>query len=175
MRIRTRGDRTGIYVGIDNGVSGTIGAIYELSGDYFFQKVPVKSEQSYTKKKQNITRINHNRLYLDLRFMMGENNECARVMMERPFTGQFNKANTSAGRALESTLIALERLNISFQYMDSKEWQKHLLPRGLKGGDLKKASLDIACRLFPKYRDLIVAHGDGDGILIAEYLRRISR
>ena len=41
-------------------------------------------------------------------------------------------------------------------YIDSKEWQKELLPSGCKGEELKTASRDIGCRLFPKYKDLII-------------------
>ena len=96
-----------------------------------------------------------------------------KVFLERPFTGKFNKANVSAARALESTLIALERMELPFEYVDSKEWQKEMLPKGIKGTpELKKASLDIGCRLFPKHKEKIKKHGDADGLLIAEYYRR---
>jgi hypothetical protein len=77
-------------------------------------------------------------------------------------------ASMSAMRALESTLIVLELHNIPFVYLDSKEWQQVLLPKSLKKDDLKKASLDIGKRLFPK----LPLKGDADGILIAEYLKR---
>jgi hypothetical protein len=44
-----------------------------------------------------------------------------------------------------------------------------LLPKGIKGSDeLKKASLDVGVRLFPK----LPLKKDADGILIAEYMRR---
>ena len=58
-------------------------------------------------------------------------------------------------------------------YVDSKDWQKVLLPKGTKGSDeLKKASLDIGNRLFPQFADN--KHKDRDGILIAEYGRRLN-
>jgi len=47
-----------------------------------------------------------------------------------------------------------------------------LLPQGIKGDELKVASKDIGCRLFPEHTELIVKHKDADGILIAEYCRR---
>jgi hypothetical protein len=81
------------------------------------------------------------------------------------------KASTSALRALEATIIVLEELRLPFQYIDSKEWQKEMLPKGIKGSsELKKASLDIGNRLFPQFKD--VKHGDRDGLLMAEYCRR---
>jgi hypothetical protein len=56
-------------------------------------------------------------------------------------------------------------------YIDSKEWQKEMLPKGVKGSDeLKKLSLDIGNRLFPQFRDF--KHPDRDSLLICEYARR---
>lgn len=159
-----------LYIGIDNGVSGTIGIV---SNDPEFQPVniitPVFPQQNYTKTKANINRINTPALegllmpYKDDSF----------ILIERPMVnpGRF-KATTSALRALEATLIVIERLGIPFQYIDSKEWQKAMLPSGLKGPELKTASVDIGCRLFPQFKQTIVSHKDADGLLIAEYGRR---
>jgi hypothetical protein len=62
---------------------------------------------------------------------------------------------------------------LPYEYTDSKKWQTMLLPQGIKGSDeLKKASFDIGCRMFPQHSDLIKRHKDADGILIAEYCRR---
>jgi hypothetical protein len=153
------------FCGIDNGVTGTIGIIKE---DSIFVKTPVKLEQSYTKKKQNISRIKVHELkkILDVGIDF--------ALIERPFTDPKKfKATLSAMRSLEATLIIVELLKIPYAYIDSKEWQKALLPAGVKGSvDLKKASLDVGCRLFPMHSEAIVKHGDADGILIAEYCRR---
>jgi hypothetical protein len=81
---------------------------------------------------------------------------------------RFN-ATLSAIRALEATLIALEESQFPYEYIDSKEWQKLLLPKGLKGSDeLKKASLDVGKRMFPE----LEIKKDADGLLIAEFMRR---
>jgi hypothetical protein len=79
-------------------------------------------------------------------------------------------ASVSAIRCLEATEIILEELQIPYQFIDSKEWQKVLLPSGLKGDQLKKAADDVAKRLFPK--QTIV---NSDSLLIAEYCRRVKR
>jgi hypothetical protein len=81
-------------------------------------------------------------------------------------------ATTSALRALEATLIVIEQLELPYQYIDSKEWQKALLPHGLKREELKKAAIDIAKRLFPQFTNL--SSGQADALLIAEYARRIN-
>jgi hypothetical protein len=161
-----------IYIGIDNGVTGSIGIINDREA-YFF-KTPCFKEQNYTKVKGNISRIDHHRLG---ELLTDRIYQYAKVYLERPMVNPMRfKATVSALRALESTLIVVETLKIPHEYVDSKEWQKELLPKGVKGSpELKKASLDIGCRLFPKLKEEIVNHGDADGLLIAEYLRRQNR
>src|SRR3970282_2741479 len=136
------------YVGIDNGVSGTISILTEQSVYHF--DTPVKKEQSYTKTKQMISRIDYERLRDGL---MGRliGNSGVFCLLERPMVnpGRFT-ATASALRALEATLIVLERLNIPFQYIDSKERQRHVLPKGIEKDELKKAALDVAKRVFPR-------------------------
>ena len=94
------------------------------------------------------------------------------VLVERPMVNPTRfVATTSALRALEATLITLEMLNLPYQFIDSKEWQRDLLPKGIKGSEeLKRASHDIGCRLFPTLNPNY--HADFDGLLIAEYGRR---
>ena len=164
------------YIGLDNGTSGTIG-ILRADGGIRFGKVPSKTEQSYTKKKQEISRID----VIKLKRFLLENVDTfedkvfvdrndVMVILERPFTGKFFKSVVSAARALEATLCVLEDLGLPYQYIDSKEWQKSLLPAGTVGPkELKKASLQIGTRLFPQIES---KHKDRDGILIAEYGRR---
>ena len=50
-----------IYIGIDNGVTGTIGWVVEnlCPGS---EETPVKEEQSYTKAKKKINRVDYPRL-----------------------------------------------------------------------------------------------------------------
>ena len=50
-----------LYIGIDNGTSGTIGILGEHNN--LFIETPIIKEQSYTKKKEMISRIDINRLY----------------------------------------------------------------------------------------------------------------
>lgn len=157
------------WIGIDNGVSGSI-AILDNCGQHIFQKIPTKKELNYTKTKQYITRIDTGKLeciIIDNCY----NFDNSIVLLERPMVNPTRfKATTSALRSLEATLIVLERLGLPFQYIDSKQWQKALLPKGLKGTDLKSASWDIGNRLFPQFNT--VKHPDRDGLLIAEYCRR---
>lgn len=156
-----------IYVGCDNGVSGTIGIVGDDIEPYF-TKTPVKSEQDYTKGKKNITRLD------SLKFMSlfnGMNKNELVFLIERPMVNPTRfTATVSALRCHEAMLNVIEILGCKHMYIDSKEWQKELLPKGCSGDELKKASLDIGNRLFPSFEE--VKHPDRDGILIAEYGRR---
>ncbi len=163
---------TKIYIGIDNGVSGTVGwsGIWN-NGDHVFGQMlkPTFSEQSYTKAKGNITRLNFKEYVLLIESIKKLSTTCI-GLVERPMVnpGRF-KASMSALRCMEAELIALNMLEIPIQYIDSKQWQKEMLPKGVKGSpELKKASIDIGKRLFPS----IICKPDADGILIAEWGRR---
>ncbi len=154
-----------MIIGIDNGTTGTIAILDE--GLVFFGKVPTKKEFSYTKKKQKVTRIDTKKLreLLDL--------PPSKVIIERPLVnpGMF-KATVSGVRALEAVLIVAEEAGHTVSYIDSKEWQKAMLPAGSKGKQLKKASLEVGNKLYPQVQSY--KHPDRDGLLIAEYSKYVK-
>lgn len=186
-----------IYIGIDNGVSGSIALIDENGSVIKFAKMPVKKDLNYTKTVSNIHRIDVGNLICCIdsfkipSLLNSDGSEKLayvnrKVMLERPMVNPMRfQASMSAIRALEATLIVLEQLKLPYEYIDSKEWQRVLLPAGIyknkvdKAGrnhmkadpkDLKKASKDIAKRIFPSVD--LDEFDDGDALLIAEYLRR---
>lgn len=160
-----------IYIGFDNGVTNNGIGVVTADNRADLISLPTRRELSYTKEAKHITRIDFSALcavfdslkarYLGGQFMVG---------LERPMINstRFN-ASLSAVRALEATLIAVEQFQFRYEYIDSKEWQKMLLPKNIKGSDdLKAASLDIGKRMFPHLN----IKKDADGLLIAEYMRR---
>lgn len=157
-----------IYIGIDNGTTGSIGIVGDDHKGEIFH-TPTKKEQDYTKAKKLVTRLDSNGI-MDILSRFNKNDIF--VLLERPMINPTRwTASMTAIRCLEAQLIVLEVLGIPFQFIDSKEWQRIMLPKGLKGSDeLKKASKDIGKRLFPHLADF--KHTDFDGILIAEYARR---
>jgi len=165
------------YIGIDNGITGAVGII-KYTGDLTHFKMPVKKELNYTKTKAYISRINSNLLETVLYTFLVKNTctfslniSNTLVIIERPMVNPMRfKASVSAIRALEATLVIIEKFTLPYQYIDSKEWQRELLPKGLKKEELKKASLDVGNRLFPSLKDTFKE--DADAILIAEYARR---
>lgn len=152
------------YIGIDNGVTGGITILYD-KGVYLHIKTPVKNCLNYTKTKAFINRIDFPELQKVLESISSTDSFC---MIERPMVnpGRF-KASVSALRCVEATEILLELLQIPYQFIDSKEWQKALLPSGLQKEELKKAAERVAKRLFPK-----VTIVNADSLLIAEYCKR---
>lgn len=154
-----------IFLGIDNGVSGSVGII-GATAEYV--KTPVIRVLNYTKTKQWLHRVDAKKLHnlLNIKF---ENDVLC--LIERPMINPGRWRSTmSAMRAMEATLIVLDMLRIPYLFIDSKEWQKKLLPKGLEKGELKEASLQVGKRLFPKIN--FKGHTDADGLLIAEYARR---
>ncbi len=105
-----------IYVGIDNGISGSIGIIDEAKSGFQI-KTPTRSCLNYQKSKvKHITRVD----FKTFRDILYEAKSGAIAMIERPMVNpQRFEATTSALRALEATLIVLESLGIGYQYCKS--------------------------------------------------------
>jgi hypothetical protein len=158
-----------VFIGIDNGVSGAITILSSTGEILIHKKTPIKNHLNYTKKKAFINRVDFKELMMVLKHIT--DNYIPFCMIERPMINPMRwTASSSALRCVEATEIILEELQIPYQFIDSKEWQKILLPSGLKGDQLKKASMDVAKRLFPK--QFIV---NADSLLIAEYCRKINK
>ena len=154
------------YIGIDNGTSGSIGILKEDGAIYI--PTPCKKEQDYTKKKKEISRLNVEEFISLLRDL-----ESPFCVMERPLVNptMFNTTLT-AMRCFESQLTILETLKIPHMFIDSKEWQREMLPKGTSGKELKKASLDIGLRYFTTLENVIRKQKDADGLLIALWAKR---
>lgn len=167
------------FVGIDNGVSGSMGILGD--GICSYKPMPVFRCLDYTKVKKFINRVEFENLVSILR-PFAKDSFC---FVERPMVNGLRfKASLSAIRAFESTLIALDQCNIGHEVVDSKKWQRELLPSGLwktaydKNGkaylkaepeELKLASLSVGKRLFPSVD--FEGFKDADGLLIAEFCR----
>lgn len=161
------------YIGIDNGVTGSIGIIHPNGLE--FHHTPARSAQNYQKKAKNISRIDIKLL----KALLEPFSKGSFALLERPITAMMGKRSldtiASGMRALEATLIVLEDLGIPYQFTDSKGWQKELLPAlppktPNASARLKALSLDIGKRLFPEID--FKGFKDADGLMIAEYARR---
>ena len=159
-----------VFIGIDNGVSGSVGIVNTDGSVINYLHTLIRKELNYTKTKQWLNRVDGIALS---EILANYSVNQAFVYIERPMVnpGRF-RATVSALRALEATLIVIESIHLPYQYIDSKEWQKVLLPSGLEREELKEASLQVGKRLFPNIN--FKGFDDADGLLIAEYIRRIN-
>ena len=167
------------FIGIDNGPTGSIGIINKDLTIVEFIKTPSFTEQSYTKKIQQVSRIN----YVEFKKIISNHKE-PYALLERPMINnrRFHQS-LSAIRALEVMLVCLEELNIPFSYIDSRSWQNELLPnvpriddKGIKipsvrrSALLKQESRKVAKILYPDIS--VVNFKDADGLMIAEYAKK---
>ena len=161
------------YIGIDNGVSGTI-AILNSSGAVF-EPTPVIDVFDYASSKGNkIHRIDYNKLFELLDSCETTKTDC-KVFMERPLKNpKLFTASISAVRAFEITLLAVQNLGFAFEVIDSRKWQKYFFPAVSGKDNLKKASMQKGIELFPAVKNFITQHKDADGLLIAEWARRTN-
>ena len=198
-RKKARKIKTSCYIGIDNGVTGSIGMINDFHETEFI-KTPTYKEQDYTDRQKIITRIEI-LAFEDTIWEWVERCDRVKVMIERPLVNaRMFQASVSAVRCFEATLVILKQMDIIPQVIDSKEWQSELLPKqpkakrvkkgeekekkkkGEGAAKLKAASRMIGVKLFPEHEELIMetnSNGkylhDADGILIAEHCRRFYR
>ena len=84
-----------VYIGIDNGTSGTIAVVGDGITPVFVH-TPVKKEQNYTKAKKTISRLDC-AAFLDI--VKQEANAEVTVLMERPLVNPTRFAATTTGCA----------------------------------------------------------------------------
>ena len=164
--------RTGILF-FDNGTTGTIGWICSPPMVEDMIEVPVKKRASFHKSPRSTTVIDIDALEKALRDMLdrAKVKPCDVIAYrERPMINPKRwQASMSASRADEAETIVLERMGIEYHYVDSKAWQRHILPSSGKKGTtsdiLKAESKDIGCKMFKHLSTIINKHGDADGIL----------
>lgn len=156
-----------MIIGIDNGTSGSYSII--APNWVAFGSMPTK-KSILGKKERVISRIDVQELNLLLVRAMG-----GKAYLERPFTGRFLNAVLPAQRAFEAVLIALENLSIPYEVIDSKVWQKPILGDIKGSANLKEASRRKGIELYPDLKDMIEAHGDADGLLIAHHFATLHK
>ena len=158
-------------VALDNGVGATGIALLGPDNQLKYEKLPTKSELNYQKEEQHITRLDVPKFRDLLRsWLLPKDNTI--VLLERPMINATRfKASMSASRCFEATLIALEDLGLDHVVVDSKQWQRVLLP-GIEGSkELKKASLELGRKLFPNLK----FKADADSALIAYWAKNQTK
>lgn len=169
------------YIGIDNGVTGSIGWL-RSSIDKKDEGIripsliqtPVINTQDYQKTPAKINRIDHRTLKALFEYIFRVSHfteEPLRVIIERPFIAPNRFKQIASGmRALEATLISLElaqeaypSVKMKLMFTDVREWRKIL---GFQG---KAADTKVECQKYGEkhFPGLKGNSKDYDGLLIA--------
>lgn len=187
-------------LGIDNGISGSIALMDPKGKIVFYEHVPVYSEQKWTKAKvkklKTGIKVQHDKITLiDVERLQSMLVKYTSVIpdihcfLERPAISYNSKwgmhTAVSASMSWAYVVYVLKRLKIARTDIDSKEWQKELIPEAtgshnkeymktLKAGErnslLKEASYMFAQGICPKFKSN--DPGDADSICLCEYGRR---
>lgn len=161
-----------LFVAVDNGVSGTIGAVSEDLDWSIFMHVPTYSAREYMhSKERHMTHIDYDslkKIFVSLS-KIGD----LVVVTERPLVNpKLFKATMSGVRAHEILLAVLRSLGIELHdTWDSRSWQKEMLG-DFEKGESKPASERAGCLLAPEHSRAIKKHGDADSALMALCLRK---
>jgi hypothetical protein len=159
-----------IHIGIDNGVSGSIGIIPDHTRNAKYFKMPIVKKRDYQKGRvKHINRIDIFMLANNLKNHIDDFAKCF-FLLERPYTNPDHYDTTiNAARAMEATLLTLEILGVAdrnIDFIDSKEWQRFFFPSGIRCREnLKRWSLEVGKREFQHINFV----DDADGLLIARY------
>ena len=161
-----------IFCAVDNGCTGTIGAVTESGEWAFFMPVPTYRTKDYNRSKvRHTTHVDYDVLKSILE-TLGKQGDL-RLISERPLKNpRLFTATVSGVRAHEVLLAATRTLGVEIEKtLDSRDWQKIMCGDFAKG-ESKAASVRAGCELFPEHSASIRKHGDADGLLMAEYFRR---
>lgn len=187
-------------LGIDNGVTGSIALMNPKGKVVMLAKVPTYKEIKWTKPKvkklKTKTKVVRDEITLiDIdalqRMLVTYTSVVSDIhcFLERPaisYAAAWSlSTSVSASMSWAYVTYVLKKLKIPRTDIDSKEWQKALIPEAtglknkeymktLKSGErnklLKEASAMFAKSICPKYNSK--ESGDGDSICICEYGRR---
>ena len=161
-----------IFCAVDNGCTGTIGAVDESGDALIFMRVPTYKSQDYNKSKVKITtHVDYETLKSILWAL--KKLGTLHLVTERPLKNPrlFN-ATVSGIRAHEILLAVTRSMGLEItDTMDSRDWQKAMCGE-FRIGESKQASLKAGLEMFPNHSNMIRKHGDADGLLMAEFSRR---
>ena len=155
------------YMGIDNGVTGTISVLDEDGKVVWWSKTPIRSCSHYSKSGRIMNRINRQELTEII-----NNTRPDMVILEFPRIDPDPKkilTTVSASMSLEATWSVFEDTGVPHQFISAITWQKVMIGAA---ADTKKASKDVTKRLHPKLT--LPPGADGDAVLICEYARRMN-
>jgi hypothetical protein len=161
-----------IYVGIDNGVSGGLVALSDLSNVPPIGMLPMPTLRARKGNEVDVRAVHH-----WLTETCGGNLSSAVYVLEEPGGSKSAKAACSMAGSFHALRGFFETKFLRWERVTPQAWQRTMLP-GCKTGDSKPRALELARRLWPQEtflaseRSRIPHDGLVDAALIAEWARR---
>lgn len=158
-----------LWIGIDPGKSGALAAIDEQGGVSIFE-TPVES----TGKKKD---YDLNRIARILKILKSQYDIKAAIELVHAMPGQGVTSMFSMGYGFGIWRMALVAIEIPHEQVTPQAWKKLLMAGQPKD---KKASVLVAAQLYPSAHSQLYGakggakDGNGDALLIAEFLRRTN-
>ena len=149
-----------IWIGIDNGVSGSNGIITRTG-------TQMVNAREYTRKKKRGGLEVDPIAFTDIVMRHGIPTG---IVLERPFRGKFRNTEVSAAHFDSVARTVFEINSIPFIQVDSTDWQRPLLKVARKKGvnaETKKISLEAGVLRWPELRAQIEDQGDADALFLA--------
>ena len=163
-----------IYIGIDNGLTGALVALYDHPGP------PIAMTHMPSKRHRNRNEVNIVAVMNWLHVTCDGWPENATFLMEEPNNSRTPSTAYSVAASFHAIRGLIESKSpVRFHRITPQSWQKVMLP-GCKPGDTKPAALATAKRLWPAETWLASPRcskpHDGmiDAALIAEYGRQLK-
>jgi crossover junction endodeoxyribonuclease RuvC len=162
-----------IFIGIDGGMQGAIGAIYPYD-DYRANVISMPTYQVMKGKKRKT--LYDKAMIKEIFMCFKQSGSVIHVMLEsaQPYPEQGSVSNFTTGHSFGFMEGLLTGLEIPYETVHPKTWQKEFFAG--KGIKPKHLSYDVACTMFPTLEFRTprgrVLDGHSDAILIAEYCRR---
>ena len=156
------------YVGIDNGVTGSIGWIAPPNAIGSIVRTPVKKVRAHTKQVAYYNRVDHISLCNLFGFIFSFSDEVI-FNLEIPFTAPDRaKQSMSAFFAFEATRVCIEQESIKFpikkyelRYTTAPQWRKKLqLQKGQELDFVKEKFPNVAQLNYKDYDGLLIAYAD---------------
>lgn len=151
-----------IWIGVDNGVSGSIGII-----GTGLEPMLVNAREYTRKKKRGGLEVDPT-AFLQI---ITEHGPVAGVILENPFRGKHRNVEVSAAHFDSVARTMMEIHQIPFVSVASGDWQRPLLkvPPRKKGvkTDTKRISMEAGALRWPSLRAQIEDQGDADALFLA--------
>ena len=166
-----------LFIGVDPGLMGAVAALDETGRLIFAQDTPIIAVHRGKTPKGNV-KVRHLYLPTAMADVLVENllkdverpdNVIVGIENVHAMPGQGVTSMFSMGRGLGLWEGIVAALRLPVEMIEPTVWKRAM---GIPAGSDKRASVELALRLFPSAPIKRTQDGRADAILLAEFLRR---